>query len=562
MKREMPKALAIIIAVLALFNLLFFYSLHSMWSGIVAVLGTLSPYFVISIMFIMVVIAVILFFKKERPLILNIILAVLDLFFFGVEMYMLYVCKSDVLYFIREFYLAVISVIIIAFIVFMVFFYYKTPLKDNKVFKYAIVFVLIFAMAITYFDFAFNYFTSTPVVYAVEDEYQIVYTTNAKGTAWVEIDGVTYNDTYAGYRTSEDRVHKITVPMEVLDNAKEYTIYSRNMILRGPYNSLQGRTIQKTYSWRGVDTSDGLNYYIISDTHEYTKAATKASSFFGDDLDFFVVNGDFASFLDRPSDIGILLKLAGNVAKGEVPVIYARGNHETKGLVADQLYKYVGSKDQKFYFTFRLKNVWGIVLDMGEDHADDWVEFYGASKFNDYREEQVEFLQSVIDNKYNEYEAEGVDYRIAFSHITTTAEYREDEYPQYKYAFNEKLNKMKLTAMFSGHRHQIMYIEKDWQEGTELTYAESYRGYVPKRCDMIKTNANFAGVISSRKSYQQEITTEETNFGQVILGLAVSTDFENTTLKVNRSDGVMLDNIKSPWFEKDYGKEIVIPNIK
>ena len=45
-------------------------------------------------------------------------------------------------------------------------------------------------------------------------------------------------------------------------------------------------------------------------------------------------------------------------------------NHETKGVLADNCIDYVGSKNEKFYFTFVGANI-GVVLDGGEDHLDD-----------------------------------------------------------------------------------------------------------------------------------------------------------------------------------------------
>lgn len=562
MKRQMPKTLAIIIAAMSLFNLLCFYALHSMWSGIVVILGTISPYIIISVMFLIATACIIMFFYKVRPLVWNIVFGLLSLFFFCVEIYMLIVCKGTMRYILREFGYALLGTVAIGFVVFLVFFLKKTPLKDNNIFKFLVTFIFIFSLAISYFDFDINSFTSTPVVYAVNDQYQIVYTTKAKGTAWVEINGKIYNDTYAGYRRSESRVHKITVPMEELDLSKGYTIYTRSMILRGPYNSLQGRTLQKAYSWKGIDESDGVNYYVISDTHEYYKSAIKAASYYGDSLDFLIMDGDISSFLDEESDISIILKIAGGVTNGEIPVVYARGNHETKGLIADQLYNYVGSKNQSFYYTFRLQNIWGIVLDMGEDHADDWWEFYDAAEFNDYREEQILFMQEVIENKENEYEATGVDYRIGVCHITPAAVYREDEYPKYKYAYADLLNEMNLSVMFSGHRHQLMYIESGWENGKELKYDKNYCGYTPSKIDMIKTTATFPAIIVSRRSLVQEITSDELVFGEAITGLAVSTDFQKTTMKYTNSKGEELPKILSPWFDKNYGSEITLIHYK
>ena len=57
------------------------------------------------------------------------------------------------------------------------------------------------------FDFNFRSgIVGTPVVYAVENNYQIVFQTHSKGSAWITIDGIEYNETYAGYRKTEEKI--------------------------------------------------------------------------------------------------------------------------------------------------------------------------------------------------------------------------------------------------------------------------------------------------------------------------------------------------------------------
>ena len=98
------------------------------------------------------------------------------------------------------------------------------------------------------------------MVYAVEDDYQIVFSTSANSVAWVEIEGENYYDLYAGSMKSNDLVHKVVVPQEKLDNAKSYTVYAQKMIYRGPFGGYKGKIISQNYSFRPVNTQDGLVY--------------------------------------------------------------------------------------------------------------------------------------------------------------------------------------------------------------------------------------------------------------------------------------------------------------
>ena len=114
-------------------------------------------------------------------------------------------------------------------------------------------------------------------------------------------------------------------------------------------------------------------------------------------------------------DAQLANELAHAITGGEIPVIYVRGNHEIKGEYAEDLYKYVGSKNQEFCYSVTLgdDDVFAVVLDMGEDHEDDWWEYYGTAQFGRYREAQTRMLEEILENgNYKNYR-----YRMALCHI-------------------------------------------------------------------------------------------------------------------------------------------------
>ncbi len=75
-------------------------------------------------------------------------------------------------------------------------------------------------------------YTTHPVVFMVEDTYQIAFATNATGLAWVEINGVKYNDSQNGLMRWNSKYHKVTVPMDALDSAKSYKICFQSLSAR------------------------------------------------------------------------------------------------------------------------------------------------------------------------------------------------------------------------------------------------------------------------------------------------------------------------------------------
>jgi len=326
---------------------------------------------------------------------------------------------------------------------------------------------------------------------------------------------------------------------------------------------MQGRTISKDFHWRGVTPEDGLNYYAISDVHNILKTPVQAASYFGEDLDFLINCGDQVSWIDRTSDLEETFRMCGKITKGEVPVIYARGNHETKGIKAHEFHNYVGSNGTDFYFTFRIKNIWGVVLDVGEDHADDFVEYYGAAKFDAYRDEQTAFLDEILANANTEFNAPGVDYRIAVCHIPLTIKYSNDHAGAWKDAWIERLNQMNLTLLFGGHTHELWFIDDTFEDGSTLVMCEEYSGKATGNSKRIMTNATFPAILVSKKTEGQQLTFKEHVFDTHFVGVAATSNGTTTTLRYTNEKQKVLENIISPWFSDIvYGDKIEVENAK
>ena len=113
--------------------------------------------------------------------------------------------------------------------------------------------------------------------------------------------------------------------------------------------------------------------------------------------------------------------LASNITKGERPTIFVKGNHDNRGALAEFLYEYVGTENGLTYFPVRLGKLYFVVLDYGECEADDHESFGGLADFATIRDAQSEMLDQIIENSKNEYDAEGVDVRIALYYSIRSA---------------------------------------------------------------------------------------------------------------------------------------------
>ncbi|HKL73818.1 MAG TPA: metallophosphoesterase [Clostridia bacterium] len=562
------KITAIIVSVIASLNLFLYVSMRS-------VLGFLgyflhfpfATYLLGAILAAMVVVSFINLLHKNNKIRL-IVLAILDILFFTLVLGWFIGNIDNYRVFLVEMVKLLIVYAAVAIIVYLIFYFHKSKIYTKTVATIVCI-VLILGIIIGFTDISslkINYMSTGAAVYAVEDEYQIVWATSNKALGWVEIDGTKYYDELAGSIRSTDTVHKVVVPQKALDNAKRYTVYSKTMINEESYSALLGRTFSKTYLFRPVDTTDGIQYYAVSDTHGNNKKAFSTTDYYGDATDFVILGGDTVSYLSSKYDLERIVKLAHGVSGGNIPVIYARGNHEVKGVGAESLYKYVGAnKSNGYYFSFKLGSVWGIVLDMGENHEDEWKENFGTANFDGYRNAQIELLDEIIDNKTNSYQAEDVTHKIAISHINTSFTSDSNLFMyDYLIELNQRLNQIDLDVMVSGHLHQVFLAPKGAPVGSELKLSTVYKGSDKENSESeyIATGAMYDTIICSRRSNTQVLSTEERTLGKRSIGAALQYKIDNQgdgVLEVRfTTDAKKIINTVNPFTGESYGSTIYL----
>ncbi len=298
-----------------------------------------------------------------------------------------------------------------------------------------------------------------PCVYVVGNEYQIVINTLAFGKCWVEAGGRIYNDSVGGLIRTETLVHRVTVPMDVLDNARSYRVCFRALPERKPYFPELGELQYRDYAFKPVDCSHPLNVYILADTHSSVDEPAKAASCFGDDLDLLIMNGDVPTACQTHEDIRSIFDITSAVTHGGIPVVFARGNHDYRGQYALDLPQYIGNRNGDTWFTFRIGSIWGIVLDCGEDKVDDHAEYGGLVDCHEMRLSETRFIEEVIANAESEYAAPGVENRLVITHLPFCAACVHGGNETFNIEtelfgkWTHLLNEMKPHAMISGHMH-------------------------------------------------------------------------------------------------------------
>jgi len=303
-----------------------------------------------------------------------------------------------------------------------------------------------------------NSLVAGPAVFVGENEYQIVWETQQPSGAWVTVNGRVFADSLAGNLVLDRTAHKVRVPMEALDAAGGYEINWQHIMKYdvGTLYMKKGNHRAAKYDFRPIDFSDGLQIYHLSDTHSRLQPGADTAKYWGDKLDLLILNGDIIHDINNPGGRSFGLRLAHEITGGTRPVLYARGNHETRGAQANNgMDRFLGTPDgERWYFTTRLGPLWIAVFDAGEDKDDGHEAYQGLAYFEEYRQRETRYFERVVANAATEFDAPGVEHRLLVSHIPVG---RSGYYSQVQARWVALANQMNLDLALSGHNHAVTY---------------------------------------------------------------------------------------------------------
>ena len=208
--------------------------------------------------------------------------------------------------------------------------------------------------------------------------------------------------------------------------------------IRGP----EGTEVKLLIKRKGEENK----YLCISDWHTRLKEAYKATEH-TDGYDGVILLGDAAPGLQYEEEAAeYIVKFGGDLTKGEKPVIYARGNHETRGKYASELGDALGLGD--YYTDIKVGNRRFIVLDSAEDKEDSHPEYGGMADYSAYRERMVEWLEGLNAGENEEVIVICHDYEIC----------REKELSERAI---KALKNLGAKVILCGHYHEVGFGEKE-----------------------------------------------------------------------------------------------------
>lgn len=295
-----------------------------------------------------------------------------------------------------------------------------------------------------------------PAVFAVGDEYQIMVPVARRSLMWVMVGDKCYYDDSNGIICSREMIHRMCVPAEELDRAGKYTVCERKIIHRKPYFPIIKPEERTEYEFRPV-RSGKVRAYHISDAHNHVENPVKAAKAFGD-MDFLILNGDIPNHSGNPKYFNTIYEICSQITHGNIPVVFSRGNHDLRGLYAEKIADYTPNMNGKTYYTFRIGNIWGMVLDCGEDKPDTNAEYGGTICCHSFRLKETSFIENVIKHADSEYLEEGIKHRVVICHNPFTMKNKppfDIEGDIYTYWAKLLKDNVKPDVMICGHTHSF-----------------------------------------------------------------------------------------------------------
>lgn len=215
-----------------------------------------------------------------------------------------------------------------------------------------------------------------------------------------------------------------------------------------------GRPLEFTTPTAGAES---LSFAVINDLHENRKKyGALLSGLKHSEYDFIVANGDSVNYMmTEPQLFGSAIGCVADAQKGVKPVYFLRGNHETRGKLAEEYFTYYPTVSGKSYFAFKAAGVFFIFLDVCEDKPDNSTEGAHLNNFTDYRNEEFDWLRGVLASS----ECRNSKRRVVVQHIPSPFEYVAYSGKRDK-RMASLLHGANIDLMIAAHMHEYKYLKK------------------------------------------------------------------------------------------------------
>jgi len=255
-----------------------------------------------------------------------------------------------------------------------------------------------------------------------------------------------------GLVNAYNRVHEVVIEGLQPGKTYQYRVVSKDITDFQPYKLTYGETIQSdAYSFTTINpAAKEVSWLILNDIHDrpasfgHLMGLNKENPY-----DFVFLNGDMFDYqTDEQQIIDHLLTPCTAAFASNKPLLFVRGNHETRGKYARNLKDYFSNPGGQ-YFSFQWGPVFAIALDTGEDKEDNTPVYAGIVDFDAYRIKQAAWLETQLQSKaYKK-----AKYRVVMMHIPPHYSGKGHGALHCRELFSPLFDKYKVDIVISGHTH-------------------------------------------------------------------------------------------------------------
>ncbi len=193
----------------------------------------------------------------------------------------------------------------------------------------------------------------------------------------------------------------------------------------------------------------------ISDTHESIgRIDTLMQRLDWTTLDALVHTGDAFNGVSSEAQVwdNWLTPMIRSGIRQSTPLIFARGNHETRGPFARELSKYVPVEEGRFYYARDIGPVHLLVLDTGEDKPDSTQVYAGLNQLEAYRNTELTwFTQHATTARMR-----SAPFRVVVMHQPTFGwGWSSTQSDASRAAWRDAANAAGVDLVIAGHNHRF-----------------------------------------------------------------------------------------------------------
>jgi len=305
-----------------------------------------------------------------------------------------------------------------------------------------------------------------------EDCMTVIWFTNKPCLSWVEYCGEGNFGTFPqwggypeiakgstnGLIDANSCMHSIRITNLKAGTKYKYRIVSKEILQYDPYEVIYGdSTVDDILEFETLNTQKtSFSFGAVTDMHERAAVLdTLLQNAPLDSMDMIFYTGDMLNWIGSEERIfnGVIDVSVDHFAKTK-PFILTRGNHETRGPNARELFSYFPHSSGKYYYAFSQGEVRFIVLDSGEDKPDTHPVYAGLVDFDNYRTEQAVWLKNEVSSD----EFKNATYKIILTHIPPYTS-RGHGGKDLTAKWGPILNEANIDLVISGHTHRFDIME-------------------------------------------------------------------------------------------------------